>query len=511
LSLGLLFLTNKLLSEIQLRRGINRIVIRVKDRECNQMNLTEKAKRTTLYTVTGILTCTVTGSIWAIRTEAEKARVFTSVTPISVKSKSASAKGAQKGKAGRSEGTLNGGRPKSESQSVFERRILPIFNSPTPSSCTTCHLAGVDLKDYILPSHQKTFLSLRDQGLIDLDKPANSKILRLIAMGADQKEGAALITSKMQKMEYEAFRDWIVASCREPQLRRAAKLKTADLAQPTRPVEVIRHARKDHVLESFTKHVWSQESRCSGCHMSGGAENAKKVAEFGEKVNWIRPEGPEATMRFIVENGLIDTQRPERSLLLLKPLNEVKHGGGQKMMLGDLGYKAFRSWIEDYAKIVNNRYQSAADLPATVSGKAKDVKVFGTEIWLKLNNTPPEWADRLLQVTVRAWDTQENRWEDDPIAISDRRVAGKVSVWQHSLMLLARKGSARAMAWTQEKATLSAGRYLLKVHVDRAERLQKDWTASFGEEEYAGQAEIESRWSEGYGKMTVIEASQMRR
>ena len=57
-----------------------------------------------------------------------------------------------------------------DAQTVFERRILPIFKSPNPSSCTECHLAGVDLKNYILPSHEKTFLSLRDQGLIDLDR-----------------------------------------------------------------------------------------------------------------------------------------------------------------------------------------------------------------------------------------------------------------------------------------------------------------------------------------------------
>ena len=33
---------------------------------------------------------------------------------------------------------------------VFEKRILPIFKSANPSSCVQCHLAGVDLKDYIL-------------------------------------------------------------------------------------------------------------------------------------------------------------------------------------------------------------------------------------------------------------------------------------------------------------------------------------------------------------------------
>ncbi len=30
---------------------------------------------------------------------------------------------------------------------VFKQRILPIFRSSNPSSCTECHLAGVDLKD----------------------------------------------------------------------------------------------------------------------------------------------------------------------------------------------------------------------------------------------------------------------------------------------------------------------------------------------------------------------------
>src|SRR5262249_31487825 len=60
----------------------------------------------------------------------------------------------------------------SAAQTVFERRILPIFKSPNPSSCTECHLAGVDLKQYILPSHERTFLSLRDQGLVDLENPA---------------------------------------------------------------------------------------------------------------------------------------------------------------------------------------------------------------------------------------------------------------------------------------------------------------------------------------------------
>ena len=73
---------------------------------------------------------------------------------------------------------------------VFENRIAPIFKSPNPSSCAQCHLAGVDLKDYLLPDAEKTFRSLRDQGLIDLDAPEKSKIVKLIDMGLVTIRGA---------------------------------------------------------------------------------------------------------------------------------------------------------------------------------------------------------------------------------------------------------------------------------------------------------------------------------
>src|SRR5262249_19341699 len=131
---------------------------------------------------------------------------------------------------------------------VFEKRILPIFKAPDPSSCVQCHLAGVDLKNYILPSHEQTFVSLRDQGLIDLDTPAKSKILALIQMGEDDKAPASLIQQKVRKAEYEAFADWIKRSARDPKLRSLPKLKPAELAGPKRPVEVIRHARTDRLL-----------------------------------------------------------------------------------------------------------------------------------------------------------------------------------------------------------------------------------------------------------------------
>jgi len=50
---------------------------------------------------------------------------------------------------------------------LFEKRILPIFPAKRLSSCTECHLSGVELKDYIQPDQEKTFASLVNAGLVD--------------------------------------------------------------------------------------------------------------------------------------------------------------------------------------------------------------------------------------------------------------------------------------------------------------------------------------------------------
>jgi hypothetical protein len=389
---------------------------------------------------------------------------------------------------------------------VFEQRIMPIFKSPNPSSCTECHLAGVDLKNYILPSHEKTFVSLRDQGLIDLENPADSKILRLIAMGGGTNQGAALISAKVREAELSAFSDWIKASSKDPALRNAPKLAVDEIAKPSRPNEVIRHARMDRVLVSFQENVWSQRFRCTGCHSAAGAENKKLVAEHGDDVTWMK-ESAEATLKHLAGTDNVNVEKPERSRLLLKPLNEVKHAGGQKMLPGDMTYKAFRTFLEDYANTIKDRYATAASLPKSKTADA----TFGTEIWFKITETPPEWAEKLLQVNVHAWDARKNSWEAEPIATSDRGVWGKGKLWQHSLVLNAPKESERAKRWSASKPSLPAGRYLVKVYVDTTERLKWDWQSALAESEFVGETILETNWPSGYGRMTAIPAKELSR
>jgi hypothetical protein len=84
-------------------------------------------------------------------------------------------------------------------------------------------------------------------------------------------------------------------------------------------------------------------------------------------------------------------------------------------------------------------------------------------------------------------------------------------LWQHSLTLLAAKGSEQAKAWDAGKPALPGGKYLVKVYMESKGRPAKDWKAVLGPDDYAGQTELESSWPEGYGKMTEVDAAKVRK
>ncbi|HEX3314120.1 MAG TPA: hypothetical protein VHR72_04470 [Gemmataceae bacterium] len=384
---------------------------------------------------------------------------------------------------------------------VFEARLLPIFKSPNPSSCTQCHLAGVDLKNYLRSTHEQTFVALRDQGMIDLDVPEKSKILAFIRRGADDK-GADLILQKNRSAEFEALKDWIVRSVRDPKLR-ALPAETAKAVSP--PVEVIRHARTDHLVESYANTIWALRFRCMSCHIEGSDENRKLVEKHGPRVAWFKAGGPKESLEYLIskQDRLINVDDPAKSLLLQKPLAiNVKHGGGKKMIVGDQGYRTFLAFLEDFARIKKGAYKSAESLPKS------DVRArFGTDIWLKLTDTPPAWGDKLLLVDVYAWDAKAAAWERAPIASSDRVVWGGGKLWQHNLTLSAETGSERAKRWQERGPSLAAGKYLVKVYVDAAGRVAEQGAAAMLA---AGEGEVESTWPTGYGRMTVLDARRVK-
>lgn len=416
---------------------------------------------------------------------------------------------------------------------IFNQRILPIFRSSEPSSCIQCHLASVDLKEYILPSHRQTFLSLRDQGLIDLQSPEKSKILTLIRMGdRDRNDRARLIHEKMRRAEFDAFAAWIRASARDPVLRNLPPLNVSDLAKPEKPDAVIRHARRSRVVDSFARTVWSQRMRCFPCHTPfeidasdpRQAAAVRKQREFEEKypdlVDRLKifRETPEATLDYLIEASrntrtgdlpLINVTTPEQSLLILKPLSRlpeknadgsfqkpssslpVSHMGGLKMHPNDHSYKSFMLWLTDYARVTSNTYTSVRDLPAD--------NWTGTNRILRLLDTPAEWeTGTIVQLFVHRRASSSGGWSDDPVAFTQGTVTPRHIV-NGALFLLQPASAAGA------DSALPRDRYQIRVYVDRHNRLASDPTLMLGADDLAGTVELaRPRWREGFRQAETV-------
>jgi len=374
---------------------------------------------------------------------------------------------------------------------IFQRRIVPIMQATNPSSCTECHLSGVDLKQYIRPTQEETYASLREAGLIDVQDPAKSKLLEFIGRTPEKVNP---INERVRREEFAAFEAWINAAVKDPALAKAV----ADSARPGPqiPPEVVRHARKDRVLQSFLDNVWSEVGRCAACHSPD--RNQQQVEEHGEQVSWIKLNDPEATLAYMLEADLIDLKNPKESLLLAKPTMQVEHGGGLKIMVGDRTYKQFYRFIEDYRRTAAGEYKSADELPAEPTELS-----LVSEIWLKVTEVPESFDGKLLRTDVYRWDDERRDWSPERAATGDRAIFGKGKLWQQHLTLLApidapdRSENVRA-------GRLPAGRYRVIIYVDQENELAKNLDYELGSKEKIGEVEVRSEWPAGYDQMTVV-------
>ncbi|MCA9128216.1 MAG: hypothetical protein KDB22_14080 [Planctomycetales bacterium] len=421
-------------------------------------------------------------------------------------------------------------------EDVFAQRILPILNSPNPSSCVQCHLAAVDLKDYILPSAERTFANLRAQGLIDVNSPKDSKILNLIAMGErDLDKKARMIHAKVRDAELQAFESWLLACCTDRKFL-DLPVDASDAFGPKVTDEVIRHNRKDRVLDSFERNVWSQRMRCFPCHTPNEIDpNDPKhatpkqryeeyLAQYGQRMNLFR-ETPQATMAAMIQSSslrhkdslpLLNVESPSQSLLILKPTSKVPpkdsagvqekpssngtvtHIGGLKMHEDDFSYKAFMGWLTDYAKINSGQYQSDSDLPSD--------NWFPTQLVVRVTGTPDSWQPlSVVQIFVHSWDDKTGSYSSDPIAFTQTRV-GPRGMAIGSLFLLG--DAAQRETWATADQLLPAGKYQLVAYLDPQDRLSADPSAFLNDQPHAGKAEIEAKWTAGFPNAEQLPGTQ---
>lgn len=427
--------------------------------------------------------------------------------------------------------------PKAEE--IFEQRIMPIFRSPNPSSCVQCHLSSVDLKNYIKPSSDKTFVSLRDQGMINVDSPDKSKILTLIQMGEDDfDKPARRIHEKVRQQEFEAFSAWIVSCCKDKRMLDLPKMDAAELAGPETPDEVIRHGRKGRLMNSFVRNIWSQRLRCFPCHTPHEIKPDqpkvkqrydKLVSEYGDRMNLFGKTPLETMNKWLVRTEpegddalpLINLDSPTKSLIVLKPTAKlparvdgkfespsykvpVSHMGGLKMHLNDPSYKAFVAWIKDYSKLKSGKYETKTDLPLD--------NWFATKKVLRLKEIPKSWpVGTVVQLKPHRWLADQNKWSAEPVAFTQGTITPRGMV-NGALFLLAPTDQDGRRKWATIKNRLPAGKYLVKVYADTKKKIDDSPEAMLGKEDYLGSVLIENaQWQIGFPKAETISFSQLKR
>jgi hypothetical protein len=330
---------------------------------------------------------------------------------------------------------------------IYQRRVIPLLQSSKASSCSECHLQGVRLDDFLTADPKQSFAALRARGWIDMQHPAESKLLQFIAKAPEHPDKAF---DRVRGAELEAIGQWIRASVADPESLNTPLPKLTDLKLDE---AFILHARKDHVLNRFVDVIWSQFERCANCHSPD--RNAKQVEKHGDQMSWIVPKSPGETLQLLEERNLINFDNANASLLKTKALGLDDHGGGVKFPVGGQTDREWGRFLEDYVALRNARYTRDSDLP-----RFDSKRTWRTGLHLRVRDLPNLPVGQYAVVLVHRID-HAGIVDENAIAIGEGRVSKDGTGWSSSLMTVepARdRESSSSAAWK----TLADGRYQLR-------------------------------------------------
>jgi len=376
---------------------------------------------------------------------------------------------------------------------IYQRRVIPLLQSTQGSSCSACHLQGIQLTDLLSSDPKATFASLRSRGWIDLDHPSESKLLQFISKKPDQ---STELMDRVRESELEAIGAWIRAAVQDPESLNAPLPELKDLLLDE---ALIRHARKDQILHRFIDVVWSQFERCANCHSPD--RNAKQVDKHGEQMSWIVPNSPADTLRLLEERKLINVDDPLASPLKTKALGKDDHGGGVKFPVDGQTDREWGKFLIDYGAIKKKRYQTSADLPVYES-----IRTFRTGFHLKIKDLPKLSAGQYAVVLMDRLDSL-GRVTAEAVAMGEGRVAQDGSSWSTTLVVLepAHLGqSPKPVAWN---GIMPDGKYQLRWILVDDSRIPIEQIIT---SQSNLRTEIESLWKPGHSGAKQISFSDFK-
>lgn len=243
---------------------------------------------------------------------------------------------------------------------LYERRIAPLLEDDRPSTCNQCHLSGIDLSLFVQASPCETMACMVDEGIVDLEDPADSVVLSWI----DRATPSGGITQQTIATEREAMLEWIEMSatcggelCEPVRFPCGRPPDESDCEMPPPVLEPMSLDDpgdcSDLTLELvWREKVYSWRSRCFPCHFDSHDADFELAPPFIA----TGPCNPASllTLRNAEQAGYLDADEPVASLLLTKPLDEslggVEHGGGPKLhSRQEATYEDFAYFVQRWA------------------------------------------------------------------------------------------------------------------------------------------------------------------
>jgi hypothetical protein len=242
--------------------------------------------------------------------------------------------------------------------SLYEERIAPLLTTDRPDSCGACHASGVRLTDFVRGTECEAMACLKEQGLVRLDAPEESVLLRWIGRVPPE---SPLIDADIVAEEQAAFLEWFeheaaCGACQDvecPDEAVAGCAADEDVDGAFDPSTDPGDCEGETLERLFRGSVFTWRTRCAPCHIDGAKSSAGAPRFFFELGDCnVASLG---SLERILARGLIDVEQPLQSVLLLKPLAEedggVPHGGHDKMTANnDRAYDGFVHFLSRYGE-----------------------------------------------------------------------------------------------------------------------------------------------------------------
>ncbi|MCH9682567.1 MAG: hypothetical protein K0V04_14110 [Deltaproteobacteria bacterium] len=239
-----------------------------------------------------------------------------------------------------------------ELSDLYTQYVEPFVSGGVASSCSSCHMTGIDIGIYAQDTPCQTMACMVELGVVDLEQPQQSDLLTQIMMGDP---GSSVFDIEHEHMAMLEWIEWS-ASCHGEVCGEVEHACTSGTGASSTGTNPIGDCSEDDLLVTFWDAVIYDRGRCLNCHSDYGAQ----VGTFGPCGSKEDCSGPQlcvegscrapgpvlaphmfegvdgpldyedpddralglATMYNVIALGQVDVEDPLGSTLLTKPLLE---------------------------------------------------------------------------------------------------------------------------------------------------------------------------------------------